>query len=155
MSSKVNFRKLGRAFKLFVVGSFVATRTASGAADPDDSLRHELAWMAVRDGLADVVNTTPLPAEVRRIVEQEIDKSLDFRVAYTYRSISADEIAQLDTLWIDHLAGQGAASEEMDQFLEARTVALRQLVNGEADAIESPDQLRNVVREFSRGTYTG
>lgn len=155
MSSKVNFRNLGRAFKLFVVGSFVATRTASGAADPDESLRHELAWMAVRDGLADVVNATPLPAEVRRIVEQEIDRELSFRVDYTYRAISGDEIATLDALWIDHLAGQGAATEEMDQFLEARTGALRQLASGASDSIDSPDQLRNVIREFSRGTYTG
>ncbi len=151
MKYKPHLRHLSRAFKLFVLGSFVATRTASGAADPEDSLQHELAWMSVRDGLSDSVSGNHISGEIRRMVEQEIEKDLDFRVAYTYRAISPDEIAQLDALWMDHLAG----AEDIDRFLGARTVALRQLAQDDSETLGNPDQWRNVVREFSRSEYSG
>lgn len=151
MKYKPHLRHLSRAFKLFVLGSFVATRTASGSADPEDSMRHELAWMSVRDGLSNTVSGNHVSGEIRRMVQQEIEKDLDFRVAYTYRAISPDDIAQLDALWMDHLAG----ADDIDRFLGARTVALRQLAQDNSEILGSPDQLRNVVREFSRAEYSG
>lgn len=155
MSNKMRFFSLGGAFKFFVLGSFVATRTASGSPDPDDALRHEMAWMAVRDGLSDAVSDTTLSADVLRAVEHELDGNLDFRVAYTYGAIAPDEIADLDALWMDHLSGLGTAAEDMDRFLGARTAALSSLVSSAAETRDSSDQLRNVVREINRKTYGG
>lgn len=154
MNKKVYLHRLGHAFKLFLLGSFVASRTASGAPGPDDSLRHELAWMNVRDGLSETATDTPLSNEVRQIVEQDTDKDLELRVANTYRVVSPDNVAALDALWMDHLIGAGVAADEIDRFVEARTAALREYLQGDAATTpDTVDEIRGLVRQFSVGTY--
>ncbi|WP_166486183.1 hypothetical protein [Jannaschia sp. CCS1] len=112
--------------------------------------------MTVRDGLSQMVTDNSLSVEVRRIVEQDVDKDLEFRVANTYRFISPDSVAELDALWMDHLSRLGVAAEEMDRFVQARTAALRQYIQGEAaTATDNPDEFRGLVRQFSVSGYSG
>ncbi len=155
MKNKPYLRNLAKTFKLFVLGSFVATRTASGMSEGEEPDRHEAVWMLVRDQLSDVGTGQVISGELRNMIEQEIERDLDFRVNYTYQAIAPDEIAQLDAIWVDHLVGRDAGADEMDRFLGARTVALRRIMREGPETGESPEQWRNIIREFGRGPYTG
>jgi len=155
MTQKTRFRFVGHVVKLFMIGSIMATRTASGAATPEDALQHELAWMSVRDGLSGAETGIQLPADVRRLVEQGFDSDLDYRVRATYSAIAPADIAQLDALWMDRFAEGGAGTEVVDRFLQERAAALPQLVQDKADQMDSADKWRSFIREFKRAPYSG
>lgn len=147
-------RHVGHFFKLFMIGSFVVSRTTSGAAATEDSLRHELAWMAVRDGLSRTENGLELSAEVRRLVESGFNGDFEDRIRSSYLAIPADRIGQLDALWMDSFAANAADSDIVDRYLRVRTTTLPQLVQEKAAEMDSPEKWRAFVREFKRAPYS-
>lgn len=139
----------GRLFKLVVIGSVVATRSTSGAIAPDEGLEHELAWMAVRQGLAKQ-SDIELPTDVQRMVMDSAGDDLGYRVHASYRSVAPENIANLDAMWMDSLVQSGAGADATDQFLAERSRALTEAAASHADKAE---KWRDIERIHKRTPY--
>ncbi len=156
MMSRMPLRHLGRFLKLFVIGSFVATRTASGAATPGEALQHEMAWMSVRDDLATgTAKSIQLPAEVSRLAGQDFDGDFEARVKKSYLATAPADIAQLDLLWMISFEERAADIRTVDRFLLARSSALGQMMQDTSAEMNSPEKVRSFVRNFKREPYSG
>ncbi|MEM8627135.1 MAG: hypothetical protein AAGF32_04265 [Pseudomonadota bacterium] len=155
MTQKPKFQFARRLFKFFVLGTFVASRTASGDADPQDTLRHEQAWMNVRDRLSTSAAPNALPPDLAKLIAQPGAQNLAARVSRSYGAIEPANIAQLDALWMEHLTRQGVGAAEMDTFLSARTVALRETIDAKAKHRDGADGVRDAIIQYARSAYTG
>ena len=139
---------LGRLIKLVVIGSVVVTRSSSGAMTPEEGLEHELAWMAVRQGLDRTSEIGPT-ADIRRLVGDGAGEDLEARVRASYSGASAASLSQLDTLWMESLLQSGAGSDATDRFLGERSRALADLL----PAATSASEARELDRVFKRTPY--
>ncbi|MEM9320659.1 MAG: hypothetical protein AAGA70_16875 [Pseudomonadota bacterium] len=145
--------KIGRVIKLVVIGSVVVTRSTGDAEAPENGLQHELAWMAVREGLTRTSSETELSADIRRLVMETGAEDLEYRVRSTYLNVSADEIARLDSLWMDSLMQSGANADATDRFLAERSRAMSSLLLTQHSDVETVAQLRTVERIYKRTPY--
>ena len=148
MTLRAVLTNLGRLIKFVVIGSVVVTRSSSGAMTPEEGLDHELAWMAVRQGL-DRPSEIGLTADMIRLVGDSTGGDLEMRVRASYSSASAATIPQLDTLWMESLMQSGAGSDVTDRFLEARSSMLAELLPTASSAREA----RDLDRVFKRTPY--
>ena len=148
MMVRMVLSNLGRLIKLVVIGSVVATRSSSGAMTPEESLDHELAWMAVRQGL-DRTSEIGLTADIRRLVGDGAGDDMETRVRASYSGASTGSIPELDTLWMESLMQGGAGSDVTDRFLDARSSALAELLPTASSAREA----RDLDRVFKRTPY--
>lgn len=155
MKQKKPLRHLSNFLKLFMIGSLVASRSATGAATPEETLEHELAWIAARDGLIDATPGIQLPVDIRRLVDQGFDGNFDLRVRTSYRGISPDEIADLDALWMASFSENGVDADVVDRFIVARAATLPEMMQENAAEIDSSDKWRTFIREFKRAPYSG
>jgi hypothetical protein len=128
-------KKFTRLFKFVLLSSAVLTRTAGGAPDPQAALEHELAWMAVRDGLSGTSEIGLVPDRARRLVADGFGEGFEARVRESYRTVAVDAVTHLDAIWMDRLAEAGASADVVDGFLAARSSALPEVIDLElADA---------------------
>lgn len=153
MTQKTPLHHLGRFFKLFVIGSLVVSRSASGGIPTEDAVRHELAWLSVRDGLSGSEANVQLPADVKRLVQQGDGRDFENRVRATYRTISPGEVAHLDALWMNSFSERGTDPDTVDRFLNARSAVLPELVAEKSSEMTSPEKWVEFVREFKRASY--
>ena len=135
MKYSTQIRKFTRLFKLVLLSSAVLSRSAGGAADPEAAFDHELAWMAVREGLASTSDIGVVPDRARLLVGEGFGEGFEARVRESYRAVSIDAVTHLDTIWMDRLAEGGASADVVDGFLAARSSALPDVIDLElADA---------------------
>jgi hypothetical protein len=121
--------KLFRLFKFVLLSSAVLTRTAGGTVDPDTALENEMAWMAVREGLAGATDIGVVPDRARRLVAGGLGDGFESRVRESYLEVSVDAISALDALWMERLAEANADAASVDGFLAARSETLPGIID--------------------------
>lgn len=144
-----------RMIKLVVLGSAVATRTATGSPAPESALDHELAWLVVRERTVGNSASAALPDDVRYLVACSFSEDFEYRVKSSYRSALPDGIATLDELWMDTMLEGGADFQIMDRFLAARTTALSEMGTPGSTDVDAAGKLARDLHLYKAIPYDG
>ncbi len=138
MAGKSKLLGAMKIVKLVILGSALATRTATGSYTVEDQIANELAWLNVRRDLETMQQPSQLPTTIVRLVAAGQGPEFETRILASYAAVRPEARSQLDAMWMDRLADE-ASSATLDRFLATRAVALAEAMGIESDSLESAD----------------
>ncbi|MDC0739505.1 hypothetical protein N6L24_14545 [Cognatishimia sp. SS12] len=139
MKIRNKLKLMSSVVKGLIIGSIAVTRASAVMAPPANEGFDQFAanWDKLRQELDNSQTQMPLRDELMDILSlSDLDADLDFAVRSSYAIALPEEIASLDSHWVDLMVSQGS-SAQMGQYLALRASLDVPIPQGDGSALDS------------------